>query len=331
MFLKGATMRGGITWIVCGTLLLTGAGWWKAPPAAHRDVPSAPVSDSHALEKITADGLHNVYRIGAKLVSGNSPDGVRGFQSLRDLGVKTVLSVDGAAPDVATAKKFGLRYVHVPIGYDGIPRPKVLEIAKAVRDLPGPVYIHCHHGKHRGPCAAVVAGLCIDDAFPVERAIEIMQQAGTDPKYRGLYALPRTLSRPSKAELDRAPSNFPERAPVPDLAKVMVQIDSTWDRLKTIQAAGWKTPPAHPDLAPRHEALQVVEHYREAARLDDVKHRPAEFQALLHRAEIEAGQLDRLLEIGNRHPAGKDDKLKINEAFRKASGTCTECHARFRD
>lgn len=331
MFLTGANMHRGITWIACGTLLLAGAGWWKSNPAGRRVVLPAPVADSHALEKIAADGLHNVYRISAKLMSGSSPDGVRGFQSLRDLGVQTILSVDGAPPDVETAKKFGLRYVHVPIVYDGIPRPRVLEIARAVRDLPGPVYVHCHHGKHRGPCAAVAACLCLDDSFSAERAIDIMQQAGTDPKYRSLYALPRTLVRPSNAELDRAPSNFPERAQVPDLAKTMVQIDSTWDRLKTIQNAGWRTPPAQADLDPRHEALQAVEHYREAARLEDVKRRPVVFQALLRRAESDAEQLGHLLESAEQQPAGKVEKPKIDKAFRKAGGTCTECHARFRD
>jgi protein tyrosine phosphatase (PTP) superfamily phosphohydrolase (DUF442 family) len=107
-----------------------------------------PTSDPR---KIQAAGLHNVYRITDKLMSGSSPDVDAGFKSLKELGVKTVISVDGAKPDIVHAHKYGLRYVHIPFGYDGIPRQQVLRLARAVRDLPGPIYIHCHHGVHRGP------------------------------------------------------------------------------------------------------------------------------------------------------------------------------------
>ncbi len=41
--------------------------------------------------------------------------------------------------------------------HGGISRDQSLTIARAVQDLPGPVFIHCHHGKHRGPTAAVMA------------------------------------------------------------------------------------------------------------------------------------------------------------------------------
>src|SRR6516164_9740614 len=92
--------------------------------------------------KIDAPGLHNVYRITDKLFSGSSPEGDEGFRSLHELGIKTVISVDGARPDVGSAHKYGIRYVHLPFGYDGIPRQRVVALAKAVRDLPGPFYIH---------------------------------------------------------------------------------------------------------------------------------------------------------------------------------------------
>src|SRR5205807_10192310 len=145
-----------------------------------------------------------------KLLSGSGPEGAAGFRSLRELGVKTVISVDGMTPEVELARREGLRYVHLPIGYDGVPREQALRIARAVRDLPGPVYLHCHHGKHRGPAAAAVATLCLDASCPVEAAVAFMKQAGTDPRYRGLYASPGKLRRPSRADLDRVAGDFPE-------------------------------------------------------------------------------------------------------------------------
>jgi protein tyrosine phosphatase (PTP) superfamily phosphohydrolase (DUF442 family) len=207
-----------------------------------------------------AKGLHNVYRITDKLISGSSPDGDEGFESLKALGVKTIISVDGARPDLDRARKYGLRYVHLPTGYDGISRPQVLQLAKAVRDLPGPIYLHCHHGKHRGPAAASAIHLCLDEKCSVEQAVAEMKLAGTDPHYIGLYETAKALVRPSKLELDQIAADFPEVAAVSALAQVMVQIDGRWDNLKLVRSAGGKVPADHPDIDPPHEALQLAEH-----------------------------------------------------------------------
>ncbi len=85
----------------------------------------------------------------------------RGSRLLKSqaMGIKTVISVDGAKPNVELANRFGLRYVHNATWLRWISETRGLELAKAVRDLPGPIYIHCHHGKHRSPAAAAVACL----------------------------------------------------------------------------------------------------------------------------------------------------------------------------
>src|SRR5690242_3938505 len=95
-----------------------------APPGRAAEEPAAPDP-----ARVEAAGLHNVYRITDRLYSGSSPDGDEGFRSLQQLGIKTILSVDGARPDVALAHKYGMRYVHLPIGYDGMPRDQALRIA----------------------------------------------------------------------------------------------------------------------------------------------------------------------------------------------------------
>jgi len=245
-----------------------------------------------------APGLHNVFRITGNLYSGSSPEGDEGFRSLQELGVKAVLSVDGARPNVAAARKFGLRYVHIPFGYDGIPRPLVLRLAKAVRDLPGPVYVHCHHGEHRGPAAAAAIHLCLDESSTVQQAIAEMRRAGTDPHYSGLYAVSEKLIRPTKEDLDRVPTDFPEVAKVADVAQLMVEIDARWENLKLIRAAGWKTPFNHPDLDPPHEVLQLAEQYREVSRLERTKKGPEEFRRWLADAEEKVNKLEELLRSG---------------------------------
>jgi protein tyrosine phosphatase (PTP) superfamily phosphohydrolase (DUF442 family) len=288
------------------------------PPAATDSAPQEP-------EQIEAKGLHNVYRLSATLYSGSSPDGDEGFASLQQLGVKTVISVDGARPDVEQAHKYGLRYVHLPIGYDGVPEEQGLRIARAVRDLPGPVYVHCHHGKHRGPAAAAVARLCVDESCSIEAALEGMRRAGTDRHYTGLYAAPKELRRPTKEELNRIPADFPEVAKVEGLAQVMVGIDERWERLKEVRLAGWQSPLSHPDVDPAHEALQLVEHYREAGRLPEVKERVEEFQRWLSDAEASAAALERAL---RQAPV---DGPAADKAFGAAGAACSRCHAQYRD
>lgn len=282
-----------------------------------------PLPPPPAAGPVEYEGLHNVLRLSDKLLSGSSPDGAAGFRSLQQLGVKTVISVDGAGPDIETARSFRLRYVHLPIGYDGVPRAQALRIAKAVRDLPGLVYLHCHHGKHRGPAAASVAAMCLDERCTAADAVAMMQRAGTDPHYVGLYAAPGEVARPTAAELDAVPADFPEVAEVPGLAQAMVRIDERWERLKLAKAAGWKVPPDYPDIDPPHEALQLVEQYREAARLPEVRDRPAEFREWLAEAERSASALEAAFRPGSAEDA--------DGAFRAANAVCAKCHAKYRD
>ncbi|HZZ78562.1 MAG TPA: hypothetical protein VFE62_08590 [Gemmataceae bacterium] len=274
--------------------------------------------------RLEAKGLHNVIRINERLLSGSSPEGDEGFRSLQELGVKTIITVDGTKPEVERAHKFGMRYVHLPVGYDGIDRPHILRLAKAARDLPGPVYIHCHHGKHRGPTAAAAIALCLDERCTIADALGQMKLAGTDPHYTGLYKVPGDLKRPSKQELDAAPSDFPETTKVSALAEVMVEIDHRIDNLKFSQTSNWKTPANHPDVDPAHEALQVAEQFREAGRLDSTAHASAEFGRWLQEAE----EASRELEKGLRRAS---DRSVLDASMRKLSNSCGQCHAKYRD
>jgi protein tyrosine phosphatase (PTP) superfamily phosphohydrolase (DUF442 family) len=309
---------------VCLVLLALVAGCSRR--SADSEPPSIATSkeglDTRPLELA---GLHNVFRISDRIYSGSSPEGDTGFQSLQKLGVRTIVSVDGARPEVERARKFGLRYVHLPIGYDGVPREQALRIARAVRDLPGPVYIHCHHGKHRGPAAAAVVHLCLDDKCSVAHALAEMRRAGTDPHYAGLYAAPEKMRRPTAQELDRVSADFPEVAQVPALAQLMVDIDQRWDNLKQARTAGWKTPADHPDIDPPHEALQLREHFREMGRLADAKDRPADFRTWLAESEQAAAALEEALRA--KPPAASS----LDKSFAALRDRCTHCHTHYRD
>ncbi len=257
------------------------------------------------------------------------PEGDAGFASLRDLGFHTIVSVDGMKPDVDRAHRFGLRYVHLPIGYDGVPHEQGLKMARAVRDLPGLVYIHCHHGQHRGPASAAAIRRCLDSGCTVEEALALLKRAGTGTQYAGLYAATKEFASVKDPELDQVPADFPEVAAVAGFVKLMVEVDARWDHIKEIKAAGWQTPPGNPDIVPAHEALLLREAFREAARSPDLANRPAELRIWLESSEHAAAKLEDT--FAKAEVAGKVQPATHESAFRAVATSCTHCHAKYRD
>lgn len=275
-------------------------------------------------EEIQADGLHHVFRVDDELYSGSSPADEKAFRSLAQLGVKVIVSVDGSKPLVELARKHGMRYVHLPIGYDGLPANRVAELAKVATETTAPIYVHCHHGKHRGPAA--VAGICraVKNWSP-QQARAWMKQAGTSEDYAGLYRDIEKLEKPDAAALARVPASLPEVAPTPGEVDAMVAIDDIFERVKAAQSAGWQTVPQHPDITPAQAATELWEHYRELARTPDTALKPASYRAQLGEAESLANDLRVILKVSAAAGAEKD------AAFRKVSRSCAACHREHRN
>lgn len=297
----------------------------KATPAPAPSLPAAAPAPSDG-DALAASRVHNYFRLSKNVASGASPEADADFAALAAAGVKSIVSVDGARPDAEAARKHGLRYVHIPIGYDGISDEKRLEFAKTFAELGklGPVFVHCHHGKHRGPAACAIARVMLDGATHDEVVAE-MKRAGTAPKYEGLYEVARTFERPSDEALEAASAPMPEAAPTPAMQQAMVLVDATWERLKLVKAAGWAVPPDHPDVAPSHEATILAEHYREMARLDSVAKEPEGFRKLLAESEASAWALSKALE------KGALDAATARREYDRLAARCTDCHTAYRD
>jgi protein tyrosine phosphatase (PTP) superfamily phosphohydrolase (DUF442 family) len=260
-------------------------------------------------------GLENLLQVGDDLWSGGTPDGEPGFQSLHALGIRTVISVDGALPDVKRARQFSLRYVHIPLGYGGVTREQSLRLVRAATELPGPIYIHCHHGKHRGPTAAAIMQRCRGDAWTADEAVAFLHRAGTDQRYDGLYAAAREFERPTPDELRSVSGDFPEAVPAAGLTAAMVEIDDSWDRLKQSATADGK------GAIPL--AVQLVEHFRESQRLPEAANRGEPFRHLLRDAESAARDLEMALRA--------DDADRRDAAMKRSATLCTSCHREHRD
>ena len=269
-------------------------------------------------------GIENFFRATDKVFSGSQPEGDAAFAALEKLGVKTIVSVDGTKPDVELAQKHGMRYIHLPYGYDGIPTNRVAELAKVAKTVDGPIFVHCHHGKHRGPAAVGV--MCeATGAWTTNQATQFLVEAGTSPDYPGLFRAVLKFSMPSEAELAGVSTNFPSVAKTPLFVDAMVAIDNSFDRLKAVQKAGWETPPKHPDISPEHETVLLWEQFRELGRTAAVMERPEDFRRKLFASERITEQLRDALREKSR------DTAAANVAFRQISESCVNCHERYRN
>ncbi|NNJ27430.1 hypothetical protein [Alienimonas chondri] len=174
------------------------------------------------------------------LWSGAGPHEDAHFAALAKLGVKTVVSVDGPVPNADAARRHGLRTVHVPIGYDGVPPDAAATLAAVMERFgptaegeqaaPGGVFVHCHHGKHRGPSGVAVCGLA---AGLIDRdgALAVMKQAGTASRYTGLWESVRHFDPAALPPHAAPPDEFPEAVPPEGLTAAMDSIDALLEEL----------------------------------------------------------------------------------------------------
>ena len=280
-------------------------------PAAPATVEAGKINQEFA-------GLHNLMKVSDRIYSGSEPHGEPAFVSLKSLGVKTIVSVDGALPQVIQAHEHGIRYVHIPIGYDGVPKLACDSLTRVVRDTTGTIYIHCHHGKHRGPAAAAIAVIA-SGGVTGEQAVHILEQAGTSRDYTGLW---RDVEHFVPAAPDASLPDLVETADVSSLVKFMADIDRRFDRVKLCRKQDWKAPSEHPEWQVLEELVLIKEGLAEANRqISQGFDRP--FAQLLESSETATRELITALR--------SQETTKAEEAFLRLEKTCQQCHRQYRD
>ncbi|MBL8763635.1 MAG: cytochrome c [Phycisphaerae bacterium] len=259
-------------------------------------------------------------------ISGGAPEAETGFDTLVGMGVRTIISVDGAEPDVEGAAARGIRYVHLPIGYNGFDEARKLQLVRATRDgmRAGPVYIHCHHGKHRSAGAAATVAASLGWTTPAA-AVERMRVSGTAPNYAGLYACAGAATVIDACVIDAVPANFPAVARPETFVTSMLELDQAIEHLKAIESAGWGVPSRHPDLVPAAEAGRVADLLRVLASGNHAQNKPADFTAMLGANSDRAQSLEDLLIAGER------DAARLSAQFNLVAASCRDCHAKYRD
>jgi len=259
-----------------------------------------------------------VYRYSEAVLVGSEPEGDEGFQSLQKMGIRVILSVDGAQPDVELARRYGMRYVYIPIGYAAIDQNAALAMTRVARAINQPLYVHCHHGRHRAPAAAAIVCLAAG-TLSHEQSVTLMKKSGTSPDYRGLW---RDVAAFRPPAADTQLPELQEAATVESMAAAMAVLDRHLEQVKLVAKAGWKVPASHPDLVPVTEALLVQEGLTEAG-LYLHGDTSETFRKLLKQSESDAMELTRALQAGDSHKAGL--------ALVSLEKGCTKCHVEFRN
>jgi hypothetical protein len=185
------------------------------------------------------------------------------------------------------------------------------------------MFVHCHHGKHRGPAACGIAWMA-RTGVSAAVVLEDMKTAGTDPKYAGLYGDVGAFRPVTEEELAAVkPGDLGPSARLPDLVEAMIQVDASFDRMKAVKKAGWRTPASMPDVQPAHEARILAERFRELGRMDEAKGKPADFQGWREDAEKAAWALEEAL--------GQGDGSAAGTALDRVNTTCNACHDVYRN
>ena len=256
-------------------------------------------------------GIENLRQVAPDILSGSQPEGATAFEELTRRGVKVIISVDGATPNVEAARQQGFRYVHIPISYGAIKPQQRADLLEAVKTATGPVFIHCHHGQHRGPAAAAYCGM-VTGKLTTEQAVEVLKAAGTRADYTGLWDAVRKFEPPT---LPAGP--LVEAAEVKPITGAMVRIDQHWTGLEKQIKAGQVSD----EKEFSHEALLLAEEFRELPRTSPSTEE--KYKTLMQTA------IDATKEL--HQAAEKHDLSSIQTASKKVLQSCVDCHARYRN
>jgi methionine-R-sulfoxide reductase len=274
-----------------------------------------PTEDSHS-------SVPFLLKVSERIYTGGQPKTAGDFQELQALGIKTLVNVDGARPDLSLAKSYDMSYVHIPMHYDTVEPIVLLSLQRVLQERPGPFYIHCHHGKHRGPAAAALAWR-MDEDVSSEEALSVLRRAGTSKNYPGLWrevegyrSFPSTVALPPLFEV----------AEVGGFTRLMAEIDRTWDHVKMLKSHNWQGSSLHPDIQPQQELSIFRQQFEDAEKL--AKANPAYSEDLDFMDSLgEVIALSEELESAFR----KKNVSRADSILNSIRQSCKECHRSYRN
>ncbi len=94
-------------------------------------------------------GLGNVGWVAPGIFRGAQPRS-EGFETLRRLGIRTVINLRPGRDERAKVEAAGMRLVHIPMKAEDVKSESVRKVLSVMTDPANqPVFVHCKRGKHR--------------------------------------------------------------------------------------------------------------------------------------------------------------------------------------
>ncbi|HYG75654.1 MAG TPA: hypothetical protein VEK08_11675, partial [Planctomycetota bacterium] len=269
------------------------------------------------------ESLPRAYRFSARVAAGPRVATAEQYRVLKDMGVKTLLSVDGTAPDGAACEALKIRGVHLPLGFAGFTTEQTRALARALRDLPAPVYVQAAEGT-RAYTASALALVVLGQIEPAD-AIGALKTAGV-PSLSALYSAVAS-ARPDAQAAELNTIAFAPHAPVSPLVQEMLQIDTIWRRLEKARAQGWRvSEEGRGELA--RDAHLLLERYLELSKSETITHDKA--KAMMSDSVAAAASLAYTLAAWKKNP-GAEEMATVNAGFNRTTASCLNCHAQVRD
>lgn len=252
-----------------------------------------------------------------RVFCGGQPESETHIAALAKRNVSTIVSVDASPPALALAAKHGIRCIHIPIGYGEVDEDARGSLTRVAREVEGAIYVHCHHGKHRGPTAAALIAIAAGE-INQDEAIKVLVAAGTNKNYAGLWQSIRSFRVPAKNA--RLPE-LVEVAKTDPFTTSMARIGIAMEKLKRLRDKGWQPSDDPNELESHQHALLIKQGFHESRRAGRNPNETA-FTELLLKSEKNAEQLTDSL--------NKGDVSTANECFRRLMKSCSHCHDQYR-
>lgn len=104
-----------------------------------------------------------------------------GVKYLKKLGIKTVISISPSEKERNLLKDSGIALKEIPFEKEGPDKTVISGFLDTVKKSEGPVYVHCHSGKHRGGILGYIYRVKIS-GWQKDRALIEFARLGGDLK-----------------------------------------------------------------------------------------------------------------------------------------------------
>jgi protein tyrosine/serine phosphatase len=120
--------------------------------------------------------LKNWYQLDADVYRSEQPTR-RGFEEIRDRGIKSIVNLRDSHSDAKLVEGLGLGLAEIPMSASSFSADDVVKALRAIRAAPKPVLFHCQHGSDRTGLIAAMYRI-VFQGWPKDEALAELKGGG---------------------------------------------------------------------------------------------------------------------------------------------------------